>query len=395
MAVVNPGDCFLIRYNIGGNPIWHERVVVATNPANGSEHYIVTPDEDEYREDVTIGADVAEVLWLTHYGAHPPHVPGASVYRFANLPDVARRAELAINAYRDFGVALPAAALAWDVTRNAPVAPPPVGLGALRAALGAGGAAGGGVLAPAPVAGPAVVAGALAPVAPAAPVIAPVVAAVAPVPAVPPVATNDARVMAPVYDALGNRFNEFRNAVQGMQEYPWPDWPVPGPRTVFWLCNWYVSMGFTPTSWFGRFKADGGLSFADEGVESLERDTKTLQIGICFDQLNAANVACLELVARSIQVTAYSYRDHFRGTRDDSYERSLMYGSVLGDSLVPVSPALSDHISAEMAKRNAREKERRKAQENREASGSSGGRGGGRDRGRGRGRNKGDGKEEG
>ena len=138
-----------------------------------------------------------------------------------------------------------------------------------------------------------------------------------------------------------------------------------------------------PTTWVGRFKVDGNLAYHEEGVEELERNCKVLQTAACYDQLMASNLACLELVSRAMQTTAYSCRSHFARAREDSFERNLMYGSVLGDTNVPLCPFLCEHVALEMGMRNALDKERRKAQEIWSALGAEPTDGGGRGRGRG------------
>ena len=93
------------------------------------------------------------------------------------------------------------------------------------------------------------------------------------------------------------------------------------------------------------------------------------------------------MVSRSIQVICVSYSERQQTVREDYFERGVLYGTEGMDGLLPLCPALKDHLAAELQKRNSIEKEKRKAQELRIAANAN--RGGGRNR-RGRGRGKDD-----
>ena len=402
---INQGSWWLIRYHVPGPPIWHSRLAILENPNQPTQVFICTPDGDTYVEQLVISADNAEVVQLAAFRTYPAHVPAAQVHEFIIVPDAARRATMSVAACVEFAIPITADVLSWDpLGLAAPGAIGPAaaagggGLGGLMAALGPapGPGVGGGLrhLPAPPAVAAAGAAGALVPAAPAAAAVAipgapaPALAAVGVPPAAPapvaavPAAFVDARVCDIAKDALGNRFRDFREATNLLAEDGWPDWPITGPRTTRWLCQYFIAQGHTPLTWFARFKADGGLTFQHEGIEELERNCKILTTSLCYDQLNGSNLASLEFVSRAIQVTSHSYRHLFGGGREDAFERSLMFGSSLSDASVPLSPLLREHMATELARRNALDKERRKAQETRNALGSDVG-GGGRGRSRG------------
>ncbi|CAK0908584.1 unnamed protein product, partial [Prorocentrum cordatum] len=326
------GDFLAVRYRVGGRRLWHRRLVVALVPGGTTVAGIMTPDLDEYDEDVADQANIAEwtMLPLGTIGPAAPAMGNDDVYDFRHIPlqaavDAARTAAYARRGAVPVGPIV--VNLAGRVGAGAPVgaAPPAAGGAAAAAAGGPGGGGGlaglvaalggpaGGpavaaaapaalvpVAAPAapaagagaPPAGPGAAAAILgAPVAPAALAApgAPAAAAAAPAagaPAAPAVAGpgGDARIFGVVVDARGVRHVDFRTAVTRMTELPWPDWPVRGPRTLRWVAEFMAQRSGT----------------SGDPPDGLRRLT--------YDQERATNLAHLELVARSIQVQEEKYR---------------------------------------------------------------------------------------
>ena len=420
------GDFAVVRYAVPGPVVYHVRLLVTLAQGGGaSSWHVVTPDGDEYVEDLIVNPDINYVGLCSHWSGYPVGVPPANVYDFAAPPSRAIFLGYIANAFVTMGVDPTPADLA-ATPRTAPPVPVPAapavgggvagGVGALAVALGLPPAApAAGVLGAPPLPGPAAppaaaaagvaaapgppgVLGAPPPVAaggPAAAVI-PVVppalgyaapAALAPAPAAPIAPAIDVRVTVPAYDMLGKRHRECRDCLHLLFESPFPDWPIPGPRTVLWVVSFMVHLAGSPVGWFTKFKSDMGLTFTDDGIEELERLCKQLQTWIVYDQYNVCNSAAAEMVSRSIQVICGSYSERLQTGREDYFERGVLYGTEGMDGLLPLCPALKDHLAAELQKRNSIEKEKRRAQELRIASNAN--RGGGRNR-RGRGRGKDD-----
>ena len=399
-------DVCVIRYNVGGRIVFHSRIVVAHDPASLAGHfYTLNPDGEVWEEDLNQppGNDsVRRIAWLPCLRGYPADIPVDKVYEFDENPTRAELAAAMFEAHEDFeSVSVPTPAdLAWTmpvipvaqvralirdhaaagfpippdaevlpmplaiagpVAVQPPVVHAPAGLAALAAALAppvvpANGIADPrGVLVPpraslgvVPLALPGVAGQPLQPL-----VVAPIAAA----------HVVNIRLHDIAYDLQGSRFREYREAVLKLTESPWPDWPVPGPRTTLWLCRFFLENGGSPLAWFSKFRHDGGLAFSDEGIEELERSCRYLQSLLCYDQVNASELASVELLCRAIQVTAYGHMDRFLGSRDDSFERGILYGTTYGEGNLPISPKLKEHMGAELSKRNVLDKERRKAVE--------------------------------
>ena len=107
MAALEAGHFYLLRYNVPGAVIWHERFAGAVT-ADGQEAGIVTPDVDEYLESVVVDGDVAELRLTGAQGANAFGIPAGQIYRFQNWPVDAVVAQWIRDAHAAAGVPLPA-----------------------------------------------------------------------------------------------------------------------------------------------------------------------------------------------------------------------------------------------------------------------------------------------
>ena len=104
----------------------------------------------------------------------------------------------------------------------------------------------------------------------------------------------------------------------------------------------------------------------DGGVQMHDAACQMLEIMVCYDQLNAANLGCAELVARQLQLTEERWRERFTGPDNADSESNLhlfLGGATRGN--LCISPALQEWISDELRKESSVAKERRKAREER------------------------------
>ena len=112
-----------------------------------------------------------------------------------------------------------------------------------------------------------------------------------------------------------------------------------------------------------------------------------LEFALCYDQVNASELASFELALRRAQISELKYKQKMLGTHHDEHgqDEFLYLGVGATRGLVMVAPDLEEFVSSEMAKEGSVMKERRKLHEERRLArgGKERGRG---DRGRGRGR---------
>ncbi|CAK0865335.1 unnamed protein product, partial [Prorocentrum cordatum] len=326
------GDFCVVRYNVPGGALYHERLVNYLPLGAGLTVSITTPDGDEY-EEVWGLPDIIE--WEPLPNRQPGGVlmgrPGARYYRFraGAMPTAASLTASAVAAAGRLGQPVPGGPLVPALGGR--LVGPPAG-GAAPGALEAGGAAaplGGAAGAPAAAA-----AAAPGGVAPAAGLGGLVAALGAPAGAAGAGGhVQGARVLPVVYDAMGNRRREFREAVLACREDQWAGWPVRGPRTALWVLRCIIEHGGTPTGMHSRWRSEARLQEHEPGVQEHERSCRALEELICYDQCNGANLAAVELLVRNIQVQQERYRDRSAGGSGgggpDSVDTHLYMGSEL------------------------------------------------------------------
>ncbi|CAK0853015.1 unnamed protein product, partial [Prorocentrum cordatum] len=125
-SVGSAGDWVLMRYDLPGPEVWHERPITGASAAQPSLVSTVTNDGDHYAEDLSEqNDDIAEVRWIGQPGDTPVGVDGRRIYRFQNPPDAATFEQLKRDGALIVGgrVAAPAAAEEpeWQESRGAQV----------------------------------------------------------------------------------------------------------------------------------------------------------------------------------------------------------------------------------------------------------------------------------
>ncbi|CAK0892339.1 unnamed protein product, partial [Prorocentrum cordatum] len=390
---VMAGGFHAIRYRVGGVALWHERLVLGVSAGFA---YVVTPDFDDYDEPIVVGPDVRAVLPLAGQGDTPAALVGAAVHRFRRLPTAA---ELwaAVGRSVAAGYPMPAdpllLALAAGNAAGAPPGPFPLADPAAAAA-----AAPAPPLALPPADGPA------APVPPgAAPGVAALAAALGPVPPGPaaapplapvpgaaaggalavdalPVPAGDFRVLPMAINQRGERERRFGETVNGLSETEVVGWPIQGPRTLLWCLSFMSTMAGTPTAWHQRWLTAMALADDDEYAKLHETLCRVLDLAVVYDQLQVAEMASFEVVARQLQLleervyesrsappTAAApkaksgARSAATATAVSMAETSYFLGAGVSKANLCISPKLLEYIADQMKAEAAISKERRKA----------------------------------
>ncbi|CAK0867603.1 unnamed protein product [Prorocentrum cordatum] len=412
---VMAGSFHVLRYRVGGIPLWHERLLLGVNGGLG---YILTPDFDDYDEPIAVGPDVRAVLQLAGQGDTPPALAGVAVHRFRRLPTaselwaaVARSVAagyprppdplpLALAAGNVVGVppgpfpledpaaaaALPPAALppppggegaALPAGAAAPLAIPPAAAAAAAAPLGV--TPGVAALAAALGAAPPGPAGAL-PLVPA-PALEAAPAAAAPG---APAPVGDFRVLPRLLSPRGERERRFGETVNALSETPVQGWPVQGPRTLLWCLSFMSTMAGTPTARHQRWLTSTALPDEDEHAKLHETLCRVLDLAVVYDQLQIAEMTSFEIIARQLQLleervhetrspppsgAAPKAKAAARGGASagtsSSPETSYFLGAGVSKANLCISPKLLEYIADQMRAEAAISKERRKAREER------------------------------
>ena len=105
----------------------------------------------------------------------------------------------------------------------------------------------------------------------------------------------------------------------------------------------------------------------DPGVGDHELAMRAFEAGLCYDQLNIAELASFELLARRAQMAEWRHRDRLgKGRQDEMLEDEYLYmGTGETRGLIMVAPQLVSHITEELHKEAQVMKEKRKMKEER------------------------------
>ena len=114
----------------------------------------------------------------------------------------------------------------------------------------------------------------------------------------------------------GSRHYDWRPLVEATKGFVYKDWPIPGPRTVEWVCSFLLHLGRTQTEHHRSWKLLLKLQDSSWGVETHRIALEVLEVSGCYDQLNIANVAGLEKLLREAQFVEWQYAESARKAKD-------------------------------------------------------------------------------
>ena len=182
----------------------------------------------------------------------------------------------------------------------------------------------------------------------------------------------------------------WRDTVVQLSEDPYVDWPVEGPRTTLFCCNFLNRRGGGPMDHHHWWLRQSGLDADDTRVKTHRVGLQMLDMAGTYDYLEVANVASLELVMRQVQLVeydlAYGYSSDSaenvtavaRRHRDLADHGPVFDGLSAEEGTVMCCPALLEHVHGKVSKGQVELKQLRKAREESELLKKSTGPGGGR-----------------
>ena len=172
---------------------------------------------------------------------------------------------------------------------------------------------------------------------------------------------EDARLLGPLrYDADGRRFRAFGDTVAELKEEPAVDFPLEGSRTTSWLMRYIVQHGGTPDGRHTKWISEQKIEKDSSGAHIHDLCGLAFECAIAYDQLDVANLASFEVIARLYQLieeTSGSMKveglEHYVGR---GAAGSLRRG-------VALAPGLAKHTTEKLSQQTSILKERRKARE--------------------------------
>lgn len=178
------------------------------------------------------------------------------------------------------------------------------------------------------------------------------------VPEVPTVG-DDARTLAVDYDGQGERQKPWRLGCREMKEVPFEDWPLEGPRTVLHLAKHMERHGKTPSAFLERWARSKRVEDSDRVYHELPTLIDSLELLVTYDQVNIANLAGVEVMARRLQTVFDAYE---LNPRRSNFE-AAKYFSGMGSATDAVAPELRSFVARKARDDAEVEKQRQKVRE--------------------------------
>ena len=184
---------------------------------------------------------------------------------------------------------------------------------------------------------------------------------------------GDARMLNVQYDARGQRYHDYMDAVLSNGSQAFPDWPVRGPRTTEWCLEHIKKNCGGPMAWHTKWRTEWKVDVNSANCRQHEFLCRVLETAVCYDQVNTSNLACMELLCRQIQLieeqqyeAMFSGKDKDKGGKmEKDVETSLFFGTQATRGGVCICPALTEWLAKQLQAEAAVSKERRKAREER------------------------------
>ena len=161
----------------------------------------------------------------------------------------------------------------------------------------------------------------------------------------------------------GKRHRDFKSVIGLLTETAWDHWPVKGPRTFAWCAAFIAERSLHPLGHHGRFLQATGLPASDFGAQEHEMCMRVMEVALCFDQLQGAELSCMEVICRKAQLIEMRHRDKVLGhgsnphsVDDDAF---LYLGTGATRGLLMICPLLEENVATELARETSAAKERR------------------------------------
>ncbi|CAK0882062.1 unnamed protein product, partial [Prorocentrum cordatum] len=134
-------------------------------------------------------------------------------------------------------------------------------------------------------------------------------------------ASDDTRTLWVEWDDQGERYKEFRKAVNESLSYEWGHQRLEGGLACLHTCKMMHRTAGTPRAWLEKFLRDKNIAPTDRVAHELRPLVEALEEAGCFDQVNLGGLACLE----ADELMAPSLRNHVsrRAKEDWEVEQSM------------------------------------------------------------------------
>ena len=166
------------------------------------------------------------------------------------------------------------------------------------------------------------------------------------------------------------------SVVESIREAALADFAIKGPRTAKWCVEYLGRQQQHPEDYHRAWRARRKLGIHDYGVVMHQTSMRAMGMAGCSDQLDLANLSCIEYMAREAQMIEHFYQNVERELEDKQRkdkklvgptvdEMELFVGADKSPYDVMVCPALAEWIAKEMERDANIQKQSRKARQER------------------------------
>lgn len=183
------------------------------------------------------------------------------------------------------------------------------------------------------------------------------------------IVSDDVRTLEVRYGINGERHRLFRESVNELQEVAFSDYPFE-PRTTHAYMKAIASISESATAQHHMWISSSRIPDGDRSIHEDECLARILDAAVCYDALNVANLACMELVCRRRQLLAEAHSQNPAAPSYLGAEHFLGQTYKAGGGIV--TPALAEHVAKRLQQQSQIWKEKRKAEENKKPKGKNG-----------------------
>lgn len=180
---------------------------------------------------------------------------------------------------------------------------------------------------------------------------------------------SDVRTLEVRYGVNGERHRLFRESVNELQEVEFPDYPFE-PRTTHAYMKAIASISESATAQHHMWVSSSRIPDGDRSIHEDECLARILDAAVCYDALNVANLACMELVCRRRQLLAEAHSQNPAAPSYLGAEHFLGQTYKAGGGIV--TPVLAEHVAKRLQQQSQIWKEKREAEENKKSKGKNG-----------------------
>ena len=155
---------------------------------------------------------------------------------------------------------------------------------------------------------------------------------------------GDARALPVTFDHMEERWRTLEDAVAEWEEEEFEDFPIAGPRTIGRDARQLRRQHLDFLKQHDEWARKSGVKLADRSVHEHQAIARALRYLVCYDQLQACNLACAESLNRRRVLIEVAHAGH---PESPNYEGAEEYLGVTesGDGTI-IDPALTSHVAA-------------------------------------------------